>query len=87
MRPATEVFSEWAEKGKDLGMESGHAPAVGEILKVAIAELDCDRFDAIDSLVNRLNTPKTPAPNSSYFCFFSHSSTVHLIVFHPIFNF
>ena len=49
MRSATEVFSEWAEKGKDLGMESGHAPAVGEILKIAIAELDCNEFDAIDA--------------------------------------
>ena len=49
MRPATEVFSEWAEKGRDLGMESGHSPAVGEILKVAIAELDCKKFDAIDA--------------------------------------
>ena len=36
LRPATEVFSEWAEKGKDLGMERGHAPAVGEILAVTL---------------------------------------------------
>ena len=49
IRSAIEVFSEWAEKGKDLGMERGHAPAVGEILNAAFAELDCDTFHAIDA--------------------------------------
>ena len=64
MRPATEVFSEWAEKGKDLGMERGHAPAVGEILTAAISELDCDNFHAIDAgcgngwVVRRLTSMK-----------------------------
>ena len=64
MRPATEVFSEWAEKGKDMGMEHGHAPAVGEILAAAIAELDCDTFHAIDAgcgngwVVRRLTSMK-----------------------------
>ncbi len=64
MREATEVFSEWAEKGKDLGMERGHAPAVGEILNAAFAELDCDAFHAIDAgcgngwVVRRLNEMK-----------------------------
>ena len=64
MRPATEVFSEWAEKGKDMGMERGHAPAVGEILAAAIAELDCNHFDAIDAgcgngwVVRRLTSMK-----------------------------
>jgi len=64
MRPATEVFSEWAEKGKDVGMEHGHAPAVGEILAAAIAELDCGNFHAIDAgcgngwVVRRLTSMK-----------------------------
>ena len=64
MRPATEVFSEWAEKGKDVGMEHGHAPAVGEILAAAIAELDYGNFHAIDAgcgngwVVRRLTSMK-----------------------------
>ena len=34
-REATEVFSEWAEKGKDKGMENGHAASVHAMLKLA----------------------------------------------------
>ncbi len=48
-RTATEVFSEWARLGKDEGMETGHAPAVNEILSVALAELDGRSFKAIDA--------------------------------------
>lgn len=33
-REATEVFSEWAEKGKDKGMESGHAASVHAMLEL-----------------------------------------------------
>ena len=40
MRPATEVFSEWAQLGKDVGMETGHAPAVKEILEAAIEQFE-----------------------------------------------
>ena len=36
MRIATEVFSEWAEKGKDIGMEQGHALAVEDMINFAI---------------------------------------------------
>ena len=32
MKKATEVFGEWAVKGKDKGMEKSHALPVGEIL-------------------------------------------------------
>ena len=35
MRIATEVFSEWAEKGKDIGMEKGHASAVEDMINFA----------------------------------------------------
>ena len=49
MRSATEVFSEWAEQGKDVGMEKGHAAAVGEILTAGIAELASADFRAIDA--------------------------------------
>jgi predicted TPR repeat methyltransferase len=49
MRLATDVFSEWAEQGKDVGMEKGHGPAVGEILAAGIAELDSTNFSAIDA--------------------------------------
>ena len=31
-RPATDVFHDWALKGKDEGMEKGHAKSVGEMI-------------------------------------------------------
>ena len=49
MRPAIQVFSEWAKLGKDLGMENGHAPAVSEILAAAFEEMDSENFLAIDA--------------------------------------
>ena len=53
MRPAVDVFSEWAENGKDKGMERGHAPAVSEILTAALDALppySLERgFSAIDA--------------------------------------
>ncbi|MDB4028979.1 class I SAM-dependent methyltransferase [Gammaproteobacteria bacterium] len=38
MRIATEVFGEWAEQGKDAGMEKGHALAVEDMISFAIQE-------------------------------------------------
>ena len=38
MRIATEVFGEWAEKGKDIGMEKGHALAVEDMISFATKE-------------------------------------------------
>ena len=38
MRKAKDVFNEWAESGKDLGMETGHADAVEEMLKFSLKE-------------------------------------------------
>ena len=38
MRKATDVFGEWAEKGKDIGMEKGHATAVNEMVTFALKE-------------------------------------------------
>ena len=38
MRKATEVFGEWAEKGKDIGMEKGHALAVEDMISFATEE-------------------------------------------------
>lgn len=38
MRIATEVFGEWAEKGKDIGMEKGHASAVEDMINFAIQD-------------------------------------------------
>ena len=51
MRQATDVFSEWADIGKDAGMEKGHAPAVSEILAAAFEEMGHREsgFDAIDA--------------------------------------
>ena len=49
MRSATDVFSEWAQLGKDAGMESGHAPAVKEILGAAFDEWGDGEFCSIDA--------------------------------------
>ena len=38
MQKATDVFGEWAEKGKDIGMEKGHATAVNEMVTFALKE-------------------------------------------------
>ena len=38
MRKAKDVFNEWAENGKDLGMETGHADAVEEMLEFSLKE-------------------------------------------------
>ena len=38
MRIATEVFGEWAEQGKDTGMEKGHALAVEDMISFATQE-------------------------------------------------
>ncbi len=36
MQKPTKIFSKWAEQGKDIGMEKGHATAVKEMLDYAI---------------------------------------------------
>ena len=36
MRQATDVFGEWAEKGRDVGMAKGHAVSVSEMLSFVI---------------------------------------------------
>ena len=38
MRKATDVFGEWAEIGKDIGMQEGHALSVDEMIMFALAE-------------------------------------------------
>ena len=40
MKKATDVFGQWAEIGKDLGMEEGHSKPVGEMLEYAIKKID-----------------------------------------------
>ncbi|HIO86790.1 MAG TPA: nodulation protein S NodS, partial [Candidatus Poseidoniales archaeon] len=35
-RLATDIFSEWAEQGRDIGMEKGHSASVSEMLESAI---------------------------------------------------
>ena len=47
IRDATEVFSEWALRDRDEGMEIGHDKSVNEMLKIAIPMLD-EPFMAID---------------------------------------
>ena len=46
-RLATDVFSEWAEQGRDIGMEKGHSSSVSEMLDTAIPNLP-QPFSAID---------------------------------------
>ena len=46
-RNATEVFSEWAEKGKDEGMEQGHARSVHAMLELAAVPRSAP-YSAID---------------------------------------
>ena len=50
MRIATEVFGEWADCGKDIGMEKGHALAVEDMISFAIQErVGCKRsFSFLD---------------------------------------
>ena len=50
MKPAVEVFGEWALKGKDEGMERGHASSVAEMLAYAMAKTipSKEEFTAID---------------------------------------
>ena len=38
VKKATDVFGEWAEKGKDVGMEEGHAISVNEMLNFGLKE-------------------------------------------------
>ena len=38
MREPTDVFGEWAETGKDIGMEDSHAVAVDEMITFALKE-------------------------------------------------
>jgi len=46
-RDATELFSDWALRDRDLGMESGHAVSVGEMLSMALSRIE-GPFSAID---------------------------------------
>ena len=46
-RKATDVFSEWAEKGRDEGMERGHSTSVNAMLELALPKLGAN-FSAID---------------------------------------
>ncbi|MDP6856840.1 MAG: methyltransferase domain-containing protein [Candidatus Thalassarchaeaceae archaeon] len=53
MRPAVDVFGEWADVGKDEGMQKGHAPSVDEILTAALEEINEETiqrgFSAVDA--------------------------------------
>jgi trans-aconitate methyltransferase len=50
IRPATDVFTEWAAADRDLGMEKNHAAAVDEMLAAAFAQLgDARNWTAIDA--------------------------------------
>ena len=47
IRSATDVFSEWATKNKDEGMERGHAASVKAMLEMALPELPTP-YTAVD---------------------------------------
>ena len=38
MQKPTEIFSKWAEEGKDVGMEKGHSASVSDMLNFALQE-------------------------------------------------
>ena len=38
MQKPTEIFGKWAEEGKDVGMEKGHATSVKDMLNFALQE-------------------------------------------------
>ena len=46
-RPATELFSEWATKNKDEGMERGHAASVKAMLDLALPRVSTP-YSAVD---------------------------------------
>ena len=50
MKKAVDVFGTWAEQGKDIGMEKGHASAVTEMLNFAVKEREClnKKFSFLD---------------------------------------
>ena len=50
MQKAVDVFGTWAEQGKDIGMEKGHASAVTEMLNFAVQERQClnKKFSFLD---------------------------------------
>ena len=50
-RTPVDVFDEWAQIGKDEGMEKGHAAAVNEMLTIALSEVAAlgKVFTAVDA--------------------------------------
>ena len=48
LKPATEIFSQWALNGRDIGMESNHAPAVDVMLDEVIGSRSSP-FSIIDA--------------------------------------
>ena len=50
MRSATEVFGQWLEEGKDIGMQNGHVIPVQNMIDFALKE----RFDIGDNFRNTL---------------------------------
>ena len=48
MKQATDVFNDWAHRGKDEGMERGHGPAVREMLSAAYKRCLLYTSDAAD---------------------------------------
>ena len=38
LKDAIDIFGQWAEQGKDVGMEKGHASSVDEMLDFALEE-------------------------------------------------
>ena len=38
LKDAIDIFGQWAEQGKDVGMEKGHTPSVNEMLSFALEE-------------------------------------------------
>jgi len=48
MQEATDVFGEWAEIGRDIGMAEGHAVSVDEMVSIALKDdMNCQKLKCI----------------------------------------
>ena len=66
MKKATEVFGEWAKKGKDVGMEKTHAMPVNEMIDFVLEErVNLGKnFKSPSAIIIPVNSVKVAAPSS-----------------------
>lgn len=48
MRKAIDIFGEWADIGRDIGMAEGHAVSIDEMLSIALKDdMNCQNLKCI----------------------------------------